>query len=771
MSCPHAAAWTVQPNAGSTAQPSGNAAPQPRLNPIPIPFAGPYQTLGAPPPAPYPAPFYHTWRPPAFPPVMPSAAFRGPSVYLPPPWSPGVLCPYPGTPSPPFVDPRYFTQHPVRPGPPGSPQSPMYPPGVFSHQRPAVIHESFDTVAAARPPVLPVAPADAPQFNVSVGKIASTVDKDFILSLLQVCGPVKSWKPVTNPIDGIPTAFGFCEFESAESSLRARRLVNKLSVDGQELVLNVNAVTYLQKYGQSTTEEKVNEADNDAMQKIHSTIEERMNSKCPGSPIPTVQVPASPPLPPSGHLGALAGDPGCFPLDDEVVDEHSNVDSRGIALEEREIRRQCEKEDHLGERIAMGLQCWKDREVTAAGKSSLEIDGASTMYAPMECESTVEHESKSQDWEIDGFHKSNDKERHIVFAPGLLSYEQIRNAGEKAGYELQATSKSGDNKTLDANQLLDTVPKEKEELKQLLATVPKTKEELFSHDVNWAIYDEVHVLAQLRREDTRFLSLWAWTFDPNAILKVKWPMLPARGHRRRGRCGLCHRVLLHLDLLEDHSKAHDDDGDPPPPDVEEFTRYPREVDGTTRRADRRGDQPTEVRRSGRRDDDDNRVGRRGRDGPRSKDGWRDRLCRSLSRGARDRQQQDDNGRSWDRSGGSGRWCSDVGLSVVASTAKTLLLSALVTKGGAAPLVLLGSGSNSGSGACELEMLPVRGRSLARQGSPGTVRRRSLESLTPPASLPLSPTPVLPGLPHSRRDVTRNAQSALLSPSPASEGLC
>ncbi|KAI4990715.1 hypothetical protein ZWY2020_039086 [Hordeum vulgare] len=608
MSCPHAAAWSVQPNAGSTAQPSGNAAPQPRLNPIPIPFAGPYQTLGAPPPAPYPAPFYHTWRPPAFPPVMPSAAFRGPSVYLPPPWPPGVSCPYRGTPSPPFVDPRYFTQHPVCPGPPGSPQSPMYPPGVFSHQRPAVIHESFDTVAAARPPALPVAPADAPQFNVYIGKIASTVDKDFILSLLQVCGPVKSWKPVTNPIDGIPTAFGFCEFESAESSLRARRLVNKLSVDGQELVLNVsqstrdylqkhgqsaieekaseadkdaiqkirsmiiermksklpgspvppiqvsasasivddnedgdtrssaleereimrqcekeeqleeskavglqgrkerevtaarksslqidalnvNAVTYLQKYGQSTTEEKANEADKDAMQKIHSTIEERMNSKCPGSPIPAVQVSASPPLSLSVHLGALAGDPGCFPLDDEVVDENSNVDSRGIALEGREIRRQCEKEDHLGERIAMGLQCWKDREVTAAGKSSLEIDGASTMYAPMECESTVEHESKSQDRE-NGFHKSNGKERHIVFAPGLPSYEQIRNAGEKAGYELQATSKSGDNKTLDANQLLDTVPKEKEELKQLLATVPKMKEELFSHDVNWAIYDE-----------------------------------------------------------------------------------------------------------------------------------------------------------------------------------------------------------------------------------------------------------------------------------------
>lgn len=41
----------------------------------------------------------------------------------------------------------------------------------------------------------------------------------------------------------------------------------------------------------------------------------------------------------------------------------------------------------------------------------------------------------------------------------------------------QGTSKSEDKKTLDA--------------KQLLATVPKTKEELFACDVNWAIYDKV----------------------------------------------------------------------------------------------------------------------------------------------------------------------------------------------------------------------------------------------------------------------------------------
>ncbi|XP_037409639.1 uncharacterized protein LOC119272199 [Triticum dicoccoides] len=93
----------------------------------------------------------------------------------------------------------------------------------------------------------------------------------------------------------------------------------------------------------------------------------------------------------------------------------------------------------------------------------------------------------------------------------------------------------------------------------------------------------------LRREDTRYLALWAWTSNPNTIPKVKWLTLPARGHRRRGRPGLRHRVLIHLDLHEDHSKARDDD-DPPPADIYEFTWFPRMVDGTTRRGDCRARQ-------------------------------------------------------------------------------------------------------------------------------------------------------------------------------------
>uniref|UniRef100_A0ACD5XKY8 Uncharacterized protein n=1 Tax=Avena sativa TaxID=4498 RepID=A0ACD5XKY8_AVESA len=249
------------------------------------------------------------------------------------------------------VDPRYITQYPVCPGPPVAP--PIYPP--------------------------PVAPPNIPHFKVYIGKIAPTVDNNFVISLLQVCGVVKSWEPVRNPIDGTHTGFGFCEFESAEGCHRARRLLNKLSIDGQELVLNVDQATRDAPFRYSDT-------DKDAMERIRSMIEERMKTKLPRPPTPVVQVSAC------------------------TVD-NGNDDAQSSALEERKTRRQCENEEHLGGMKDVGSQCKKDREVTAAGKSSLQIDEAPLMHVRMERESAVEHESKNQHRKRDGFRKSNGEEK------------------------------------------------------------------------------------------------------------------------------------------------------------------------------------------------------------------------------------------------------------------------------------------------------------------------------------------------------------------------
>ncbi|WOH08356.1 hypothetical protein DCAR_0727795 [Daucus carota subsp. sativus] len=102
-----------------------------------------------------------------------------------------------------------------------------------------------------RPGGIPsVTPAEKPQTTVYVGKIASTVDNDFILSILKLCGPVKSWKRPQDPTSGALKGYGFCEFDSAEGILRAIRLLSKLNVDGQQLMLNFNSATkeYLERY-------------------------------------------------------------------------------------------------------------------------------------------------------------------------------------------------------------------------------------------------------------------------------------------------------------------------------------------------------------------------------------------------------------------------------------------------------------------------------------------------------------------------------------------
>ncbi|KAH9303952.1 hypothetical protein KI387_008356 [Taxus chinensis] len=204
--------------------------------------------------------------------------------------------------------PRPFGQPPngysTAPGPPGAPtiqQPQMMNPAVhgsapagmprYSAPYPPLVRPTFaprppgamGVMPLSRPPMqgvrampqvlkysLPVAPTDLaskgalpllataekPQTTVYVGKIAPSVENEFLLSLLELCGPIKSWKRAQDPTNGTPKGFGFCEFESAEGVLRALRLLNKFSLEGQELVLNVNQATreYLERYVEKKTE-------------------------------------------------------------------------------------------------------------------------------------------------------------------------------------------------------------------------------------------------------------------------------------------------------------------------------------------------------------------------------------------------------------------------------------------------------------------------------------------------------------------------------------
>ncbi|KAJ6814270.1 RNA-binding protein 25 isoform X1 [Iris pallida] len=290
------------PNPGPHENPNPDPSPNPNPSPVPVPV--PVAIAVAPPPPPTFVPSFRPLGVPSAPqystipnsnmmyqnPNPSHGGMQPPGVSAPvsvmPPMRPGAMYPPPsygqvlpngyvaGPPgvAPPGI-PRYPGPYPtmVRPGFPPRPMPPM---GIIPQiPRPPILGvRGIPTVVnpLVRPAVPIVAPTEKPQTTVYVGKIAPSVDNDFLLSLLRLCGPVKSWKRAQDPTDGTPKGFGFCEFEAAEGILRALRLLTKLSIDGQELVLNINQATreYLERYVEKKTErEKLKETETKAADK------------------------------------------------------------------------------------------------------------------------------------------------------------------------------------------------------------------------------------------------------------------------------------------------------------------------------------------------------------------------------------------------------------------------------------------------------------------------------------------------------------------------
>ncbi|KAG5050712.1 hypothetical protein JHK87_002910 [Glycine soja] len=211
-------------------------------------------------------------------PAVPPPGVTGASVAVPPPQmqqmlsyqiQPGNPALRPFAPIPngyaaaPTITPAGIPRYPPPYGTMVRPVFPARPPGAVNI--PTISRPPVAGIPAVRPIIPPVVrpvvapsvtPAEKPQNTVYIGKIAPTVENEFMLSLLQLCGTIKTWKRPQDLSTGTPTSFGFYEFESAEGVLRALRLLTKLNIDGQELKVNVNQAMKenLERYDKTKTE-------------------------------------------------------------------------------------------------------------------------------------------------------------------------------------------------------------------------------------------------------------------------------------------------------------------------------------------------------------------------------------------------------------------------------------------------------------------------------------------------------------------------------------
>eukprot|EP00250_Pteridium_aquilinum_P008813 c18228_g1_i1 orf=300-2774(-) len=175
---------------------------------------------------------------------------------------------------------------------------------------------------------------EKPQTLVYVGKIASTVDDDFLRSLLELCGSIKSWKRAQEPTTGTPKGFGFCEFELPEGVLRALRLLNGFSLEGQELLITVNLTTreYLERFVQKKKEKEL-QAKLEASQVAETEVETAPGVEAPEpvkKPAPEVQKA-------NDSSEALESDPKSFGIvndEDKEKDEEARKKLASL-LEER----------------------------------------------------------------------------------------------------------------------------------------------------------------------------------------------------------------------------------------------------------------------------------------------------------------------------------------------------------------------------------------------------------------------------------------------------
>ncbi|XP_061173330.1 RNA-binding protein 25-like [Saccostrea echinata] len=124
-----------------------------------------------------------------------------------------------------------------------------------------------------------------PVTTVFVGNISDRAPDAMIRQMLQRCGNVLSWKRVQGA-SGKLQAFGFCEYEDPEATLRCMRLLNEWEIADKKLVVKVDAKTktlldeYISKKKSRTSEaegddkEKKENGEKESDSKVEEDLDE-----------------------------------------------------------------------------------------------------------------------------------------------------------------------------------------------------------------------------------------------------------------------------------------------------------------------------------------------------------------------------------------------------------------------------------------------------------------------------------------------------------------
>ncbi|KAF5396553.1 Rna binding motif protein 25 [Paragonimus heterotremus] len=91
-------------------------------------------------------------------------------------------------------------------------------------------------------PVVPYVREKPPVTTVFVGNISERAPDQLIKTLLMRCGNILSWKRVQGA-SGKLQAFGFCEYEDPESTMRCVRILNGFNVGDKKLLVKVDPKT------------------------------------------------------------------------------------------------------------------------------------------------------------------------------------------------------------------------------------------------------------------------------------------------------------------------------------------------------------------------------------------------------------------------------------------------------------------------------------------------------------------------------------------------